>query len=107
MLRQSESGQAHLHSLYKQCSEGNCDLSGKREEADPKEVDDADQAAVLVGDPRVGPLAVLVAHQRDQAGHVGVAGHAPEGGALGGDPPVLVVGVVDLDDAVGVGDPGQ
>ena len=64
----------------------------------------ADQATAGVVQPGVGAGAVGVGDDRDPARQVGVAGGAPERRALPQDPAVRVVGVVDLDHAVGVDD---
>ena len=49
-----------------------------------------------------GAARFRVADDGDPLGRVGVDGGPPEGGSLGGDPPLTVVGVGDHDDPVGV-----
>ena len=62
-------------------------------------IEHADQAALRVGDPRVGPGAVLIRNDRDPAGQIREPGPAPMLGGLQDNPAVFVVGVLCLENA--------
>ena len=66
-------------------------------------VDGGGEPARSVVDEGVGRAAAVVGRHRDVAGQVAERGAPAERGELRGDPAVLVVGVDELHDAVGVG----